>query len=242
MASQPITEHQFNLLLERVKDTEKNKDIAMRDTLLFEICYYLGFRPGEARLIEVSQINFHEKTIYIPAINNKERHEDNFPIPEFMLEKIKNYLQRRSIKSKWLFPCLLHHNEKEDKVLLQREPQRKFTEHMRGLGFLHVSYYDKQGKPRYNLNLYSFRKRFGTQAYLKLKCPKKTANLLRHYDPQLKSVWRYVFTAQKEERGDLINELYPSDKPKEESPKQKEIIFDIMPLHAIGKLPLTNKH
>jgi len=83
-----------------------------------------------------------------------------------------------------------------------------FARRMKELGFAHVSYFDKQGIPRYNLNLYSFRKRFGTFVYKKTRCAKTTANLLRHYDPQLKSVWRYIFTAEKEERKQIMQRLY----------------------------------
>jgi hypothetical protein len=55
---------------------------------------------------------------------------------------------------------------------------KRFTERLIVLGILHTSFIDKQGRPRYHINLYSFRKRFGTFAYKKTRCPQTTALLL----------------------------------------------------------------
>ncbi len=207
MPSQPITECQFKELLKEAQK-EKNLRIRIRDALMYELMYYLGLRPMECRCIEISHIDFSAREIFIPANHNKERHPDNISIPLFLWKKIMIYLQKRRMKSKWLFPCMLHHSEEKDIVLDSRCQQREFTKRIRQLGFLHISFIDKQGLPRYNLNLYSFRKRFGTFAYRKTGCPQKTALLLRQYDPQFKSVWAYVFIVKKEERKELINELY----------------------------------
>ncbi len=207
MPSQPISEYQFQKLLEEVAK-EKNFRIRLRDTLFYELMYYLGLRPMEARCIEIPHINFLEKKIFIPADHNKERQADDIFIPDFIWNRILDYLQKRKIKSHWLFPCLLHHSKEKDIVQDSRCQQRDFTNRLKRLGFIHVNYVDRQGIPRYNLNLYSFRKRFGTFAYKKTRCPQTTALLLRQYDKQLKSVWRYVFAVQKEERKQLMQELY----------------------------------
>lgn len=207
MPSQPITDDHFKKLLEETA-RENNKVIAMRDTLIYEITLFLGLRPGECRLIEISHINFLSQEIFIPADNNKERNEDDVFIPDFLWNKIRVYLELRKIKSKWLFPCILHHCEKKDIVLDEKTMQWNFTNRLKNLGILKVSFIDKQGKPRYNYNLYSLRKRFGTFVYKKTRCPQTTALLLRQYDKQLKSVWRYIFAVEKEERKEIMQEIY----------------------------------
>ncbi len=58
------------------------------------------------------------------------------------------------------------------------------------------------------MNLYSFRKAFGTFVYVKTRDPKITASLLRQYDPALKSVWRYISFAEKENRKELMKMIY----------------------------------
>jgi len=207
MPSQPITEYQFEKLLELTR-RERNKFIVERDCLYYELCYYLGFRPSEARLIKISYINFAEKSIFIPAENNKERHADNFPIPDFILDKIRKYILKMPFKTAWLFPCYWNVLRKKDIPIHIWCLQRDFTRRIRALGFLYVSFVDKHGFSRYNLNLYSFRKRFGTFIYKKTHCPQTTALMLRQYDRQLKSVWSYVFNVQKEERGELMKKIY----------------------------------
>jgi len=207
MPSQPISEFQFGeLLIETEKS--KNRFIAKRDSLFYEILYYLGLRPMECRCIELNHINFNEHTIFIPAENNKERQSDTINIPDFLWVKIIRYLNEREIESKWLFPSCLYSQRKKDYCVCYKQTERTFDNRMRRLGYLHISFIDRNKKPRYNLNLYSFRKRFGTFVYRKTRDPQTTALMLRQYDKQLKSVWRYVFAVQKEDRKDIINHLY----------------------------------
>jgi len=175
--------------------------------LMYELQYYLGFRPGEVRLMKVSDVNFGEKTIFIPADNNKERNADNFPVNDFILDKIKTWLQKRKVKSQWLFPCFWNYFRHQDKPVDARTHQRNFTDTMKQLGLIHISKLDAQNMIRYNLNLYSFRHRFGTWAYNKFQCVKKTANVMRHYDLQFKSTWKYIHIAEKERRRGLVEQL-----------------------------------
>ena len=203
MPSQPITELQFQKLLEETRKT-KNKFIVNRDILMYELLFYLGLRPSECRLIKVQHISFSEKTIFIPAQNNKQHNEDVVYMPEFIQDKILNYLRKRKINSNWLFPCAKNYSS----VMIYGTFARKFTKRLTTLEVLNVSYIDKQGRPRYHLNLYSFRKRFGTFAYKKTRCPQTTALLLRHTDKQYKAVWSYIFAVQKEERKEIMQELY----------------------------------
>jgi len=205
MPSRPITDEQYEKLLTEVSREKVSSFVKKRDVLYYKMLWFLGLRPGECRLIKVSQINFVDKTIFIPAQNNKERHEDYIFVPEFLFEKIIEYLRTRKVKSEWVFP---NYHKRSDPVGT-RTTQRAFTNRMKKLGFIHLSYYDKANVPRYNLNLYSFRKHFETFVYVKMqRDPKITANLLRHRDPALKSVWRYIFWAEDSERKNLMQELY----------------------------------
>jgi len=207
MPSQPITEYQFERLLKETRK-EKNKFIAERDILHYELMYYLGLRPSESRLIQISHINFQEKNMFIPAENNKERHSDYFPIPDFVLNKIKKYILKMPFKSQWLFPCALNQIRNQDKPVIIKCLQENFKRRIQSLGYLHICFFDKNNFPRYNLNLYSFRKHFGTYIYKKTRCPQTTALLLRQYDRQLKSVWSYIFNVQKEERKMIIEQIW----------------------------------
>ena len=89
-----------------------------------------------------------------------------------------------------------------------RQHQRNFTERLRRLGFLHISFIDKQGKPRYNYNLYSLRKRFGTEVYKATKCPEKTRIMLRQRDRSCRSVWSYIDIEQSEQTEKIMGEVY----------------------------------
>lgn len=204
MPSRPITDEQFKRLIE-ITAKEKNKFIAMRDILMYFLDVLLGFRPSESRLIELTHIDFTEKTIFIPAENNKERQADDVYVPDFIIRLIRYYLSKRKIKSKWLFP-----SSKNNLIpICYKQCQRNFTNRLKRAGMLNLSFYDKSGKPRYNLNLYSFRKKFGTFVYKKSnRCPQTTALMLRHRDKKLSSVWSYVFAVEKENRKEIMESLY----------------------------------
>ena len=206
MSSQPITRYQFRKLI-KITKKENNRFIALRDSLMYEFAYYLGLRPMEIRCIRLSHINFQEHILFIPAENNKERNSDNFPISKRVFIKLITYLKKRKTSSEWLFPCYWNHDRKQDVPVDKRTFERNFSRRIMELGFIQCSFIDRQNLPRYNLNLYSFRKRFGTAAYKKFKCPKRTANLLRQYDPSLQSVWRYIYFAENENRGKLLNKI-----------------------------------
>lgn len=203
MPSQPISELQLQKLLEETSKT-KNKFIAMRDCLMYELAFYLGLRPSECRLIEISHINFEENKIFIPADHNKEHQEDFVYMPEFIQKKIISYLKHRKIKSNWLFPSFRDPSVAPTYKVFQFN----FNKRMQNLGILQLSYLDKSGMPRYHLNLYSFRKHFGTFVYKKTRCPQTTALLLRHSDKQYKAVWSYIFAVKREEREGIMQQLY----------------------------------
>jgi integrase len=86
----------------------------------------------------------------------------------------------------------------------------------RKLGLLRVSYIDAQGKPRYNITLYSLRHRFGDFCFERFNYDiKKTALMLRHYDESCRTTLRYVHTANRVKRKELMNELYNQELPEE---------------------------
>lgn len=207
MPSQPISENQYNKLLEETRK-ERNEFVRLRDELMYVLSWHLGLRPMELRCIKICHIDLNEKTLFIPAEHNKERHEDYVPLKDELIKKIKDYLINRKIESVWLFPCFHNKFRHRDLPVHARTHERNFTERMRRLGFLNMSFLDGQNKPRYNFNLYSIRKRFGTRAYIKFNHdPQKTANVLRHYDRTFRSIWNYVIFAEKERRRELMNEL-----------------------------------
>ncbi|OGJ12411.1 hypothetical protein A3K82_02605 [Candidatus Pacearchaeota archaeon RBG_19FT_COMBO_34_9] len=208
-----ITEEQLKKIIIEIAKTEKNKFIAMRNVMMFLMGYYLGLRPGEIRCIKISDINFENQTLFIPAENNKQRNEENdFPLPDFIIDLLSNYIKNIPFKTAWLFPCYWNRERKKDVPVHRRVHQKAFTEVARRLGMLRVSYIDEQGKPRYNLTLYSFRHRFGDYCYEKFNYDiKKTAMMLRHYDASCKTTLRYVHTANRVKRRELMNEIYPSE-------------------------------
>ena len=206
---QIITQEQLRkLILETSK--EKNKFVAMRNTIMFLLGYYLGLRPREIRCIKISEINFENKTLFIRAENNKQRNEENdFPLPDFILNLLLDYIKKIPFKTIWLFPNYWNPERKKDVPVHERVHQRAFTEIARRLNLLKISYIDAQGKPRYNLTLYSFRHRFGDYCYEKFSYDiKKTAMMLRHYDPSCRATLGYVHTAKRVRRRELMNQLY----------------------------------
>lgn len=180
--------------------------VSLRNIVMFLVGYHLGLRPAEIRKMKISHLNFEEKTLFIPAENNKQRNEESdFPLPDFICEILFNYIKKIPFKTEWMFPSFRN----PELCIDARNHQRAFTEISRRLNLLYVCYLDRQGNPRYNLNLYSFRHRFGDFAYEKFGYDiKKTAKMLRHYDASCKTTLRYVHTAHKVERRELMNELY----------------------------------
>ncbi len=208
MASHPITRYQYKKLIKKTR-SENNKFISERDCLMVYFERFCGFRPMESRCIQISHIHLKEKFIFIPAENNKEHQEDYFPLRWRVRHRIKKYLKfmKNYQESIWLFPCYWNKDRNQDLPVDARTFQRSYLRRLKELGFIHLSFYDKQGKPRYNLNHYSLRKRFGTEVYHKFKRPEITAMFLRQHDKRYGSVWNYVFLEQQENLPRMISKI-----------------------------------
>ena len=213
MPSKALKDKDFLRLL-LLTSQDKNKFIAFRDTLMYYVQRMVGLRPKEARCIKICHINFAESILFIPAENNKEGHSDYRKIPKEVIEIIIRYLHSTKIQkfSKWLFPSCHNKERGIDVPVHERIHQRSFTRRLKKLGLLHVAFIDKAGIPRYSYNLYSLRKRFGTECYKITKDPHKTRRLLRQRDKSCRSVWNYIEEAESEEIDNLIEEIYEKGK------------------------------
>lgn len=197
-----ITEEQLKKILAEI--LKRKNFVAKRNALMIVLSYYLGLRPKETRCIKIHDINFEEKNIFIPAENNKQRNEDYFPVPDFILKPIFNYIKKIPKKTPWLFP-----NKNNFQQPLDRSTHRKFfNKAITKTGMNKISYIDAQGKPRHSLTLYSLRHSFGTFAYMKLKDIPKTSSLLRQYDFSFRTTLRYIHTANKIQRKTIMSEIY----------------------------------
>ncbi|MCH7850748.1 MAG: tyrosine-type recombinase/integrase [Nanoarchaeota archaeon] len=211
---QVLEEALFGKLMKSYLKGAKNKSIfykysRMRNVVIFYICYYQGFRPKESRCIEMSHLFLSQKDIYIPAENNKQRNQDIFPMSDFIINLIKEYLPIREEylngkKSKWLFPS----TRNIENPVYRGTLSRGFTGAIELYGLKQVSYVDKQGKRRLNFSIYSLRHSFGTNAMHNMKDIKQVAKVLRHYDEKCRSTYIYVHTDAAASRRDLLNAVY----------------------------------
>jgi integrase len=186
--------------------SKEKKFIRLRNIFMIFIQYYMGLRPKEARKIKLKHIDFQNKILFIPAENNKQRNQDNMPIPDIVFNVLLNYiyeLKKIFKNSIWLFP-----NKYGNDCIDRGSHIRFFTLALLKSNLLQKSYCDKQNNLRNNLTLYSLRHSFGTNVYSKLKDIKKTASLLRHYDFQCRSTLIYIHTTQNQNRRDLFAEVY----------------------------------
>jgi integrase len=81
--------------------------IRVRNAFIFQFQFYLGLRPKEAYDGKLEYFDFENKSYYIPAKNNKQRFEDFAFIPDFLIPRLKAYLEIRKKffpESQWLFP------------------------------------------------------------------------------------------------------------------------------------------
>ena len=172
-----ITEEEFYKITASLFKTKKKlppyqKFSRARNFMIFYLCFYLGLRPKEAKDIKLKHINLIERSLYIPAENNKQRNQDTIPIPTFIFQKIISYIKIKNKffkKSDWLFPTSRSKKESVYRGTLIKA----WKDCLKKSGMLYRSYVDEAGKPRYNLTLYSLRHSFGTFSFKKLKDIKK---------------------------------------------------------------------
>jgi integrase len=189
------------------KITEKRKLLMSRNVMMVYFGMLMGLRPKEIRCIRISDINIEKKELYIPAENNKQRNEDDMPIPKELFGMLIKYLEFRlkCCKDKtWLFP-----NFYDGTKCVDRESHiRFFRNAVKKAGLYHVSYIDGQGNKRGNFTIYNLRHTFGTTAKLALKDIKKVKVVMRHYDPECRATMIYDHTAERCSRRELMDEIF----------------------------------
>ncbi|MCH7851081.1 MAG: site-specific integrase [Nanoarchaeota archaeon] len=202
------------------KFTKGGKFERIRNCMIFILMYYLGLRPKESMAIKISHIDFNSQQLFIPAENNKQRHADKLPIPNFIFDKILQYISKTKkdgyYSEEWLFPS--NHWRTRDGRPLRGTITRCFKKALQDSKLLHLSYTDDQGKPRYNITLYSLRHSFGTRVLQVTKSYKKTAMALRQRDDQYRSVFVYDHTTDYLDRSDIFKEVYFTEKEKRQPP------------------------
>lgn len=205
-----LTEREFLFLISNyLKNSERrlsqrDKFARFRNSVIFSICFYAGFRPKEARNIKIKDLNLLNKEIYIPAENNKQRNQDTYPIPEKIIPLIITYLNIRKINSEWLFPSMRKKNNPIERGTLVRA----FEKAIIYSNFKKISYVDRKGNKRRNLSIYSLRHSFGTKAMNKLKDIKQVARVMRHYDEKCRSTYVYIHTENMLSRKEMIDNIW----------------------------------
>jgi len=196
--------------------TPLTKFLILRNMTMFFLIYFIGLRPKECTNIKLDDLDLTNKTLYIPAQNNKQRQSDLMPIPEFIYFKLMEYLHQRNIfygNSIWAFPSSRGGNSLDRSQFV-----KIFRNALRDAGLYKVSYKDKKGLNRGEITLYSLRRGFGTLVYSKTKDIKKTATLLRHKDQQFRSTMLYIYTTQDRTKKNLMEEVYNETPVFEEEP------------------------
>lgn len=167
--------------------------------------YFLGLRYNEVRTIEIKNIDFKKKQIYLPAKYVKTRQDDDMPVPDFLYSTMINFLKLRCKlfhKNPYLFP------NKNGRIDDRNYLSKKFCDILKKLNISKLSYEDKSGFKRMSKNLYSLRHSFGTFVYDKTHDIKKTAIALRHHDSLLRCASRYVHISENKTRQDIFKEIF----------------------------------
>jgi len=211
---QILTKEEFDRVIRIILDeenvkTQKQKFSRLRNVICLNLMYYCGLRPMESYACKVSYVDFNKKMLYIPAQANKQRHEDNVDLPDFIVEMLYSYI---IIKNKffketdWLFPVrnnnVINHIDRSHIAKVFRDAIKKAE-------LYKISYTDKQGLNRANLSLYSLRASYGTFVYSKTKDIRRTALMLRHRDYFCRSTLCYIQVVEAFERKSIIKELFP---------------------------------
>ena len=202
----PITETELRKIINAIINSKGNQFNKIRNSFMIYFAYKLGLRPKETYNCELKHINLTEKKLFIPGENNKERQQDIIPLPDFLINNLKNYLKIRSLtfpENKYLFPT------KSKRQRLDRSYQSKILRNaLKKADLYFINFYDKIGRGKGNLTLYSLRHGFGTFIWKKTKDIKKTAIMLRHKDIMMRTTMIYIHLTEDEERKEISNEIY----------------------------------
>jgi len=76
----------------------------LRNRILIKLMYETGMRVSEAVKCQIGDIDFENRTIYIPAQNTKTKKARQPRIPEYLVNEIKAYMKAKDIRKGFLFP------------------------------------------------------------------------------------------------------------------------------------------
>ena len=166
--SRPIKKTEYEKILIHLGDkfsitTHINRKFSyLRDICLYSAMWYIGTRPKEAYGALLSDIDTENETFFINANRNKTKRSRIRKIPKPFIVILSKYLiVRKKLfpKNKYLFPSsTINH-------ISRRTLQINLQKTLEELGLLEVDFIDEQGRPRYTINLYSFRKGHATYLY-----------------------------------------------------------------------------
>jgi len=201
---QAISKKDFQKIALAIYTLSPSKFLRARNLLMCIMCYTAGFRPKEVYNAKLEHLNLSERTLYIPAENNKQRNQDYAPLPNSLIEPLKKYLAVRP-DSIWLFP-----SAGKTGHICRSSFAKFFRDALKKSKLYQVSYIKKNNGKELKMsvyNVYSLRHSFGVNTMDKLHDPRKVALLLRHYDEQLRSVWVYIHTLSKNKRKGIMDSL-----------------------------------
>jgi len=219
MPSTQITEDELKRIVNhmmKVKPYSKNVDCQIFNswkwvTMLW-FGNFMGLRPRSVRLIEINHMDFRNKSLYVPAMNSKTRTDENYPMPEILIKKLKIYLIIRShylknIKgtySYYLFPSSKNPKKPIDKNYLGEKLRKILIE----LNIARLSFIDKSGHRKLNKSLYGLRKAFATRVYLKTGRIEDVETMLGHHDKMMRNAWVYIDIAKELERPKIMRTIW----------------------------------
>jgi len=181
------------------------KFLRLRDATLQMLLFYTGLRPGEAINLKWSDIHFEERMIDVNPYHNKERNEMSAvltkPAEQVILD-YKSQIEEMQIKSEFLFPSLWTW-----KPMTVDGMGKRFREICKEAGLNNIKYYTDLGMPKYQYNLYSYRRKFGTEVYNKTNDFMAVMRLMRLLQPS--SIPRYVIYSD-EKRIKIADDVFNS--------------------------------
>lgn len=214
---QIITEEEFSKILYIIISEKKKKTYSgnyqvfckLRDCMVYSMMFYLGLRPKECYEAKKEHINLDKKEWLIPYFNNKQRQTDIIPIPDFIFDKLLNYIEFSNncgfSNSEWLFPTKHYMSSGR---LSRSSINDKFNYYCNLAGLSRIMYKDADGMNHRNLHPYCLRHSFGTHAYEVLGDINKVRILMRHKDIRCRATFLYVHITDNNKRKEFLDNLY----------------------------------
>lgn len=174
-----FSENQINQILITIQNHRYREDgfgdwIKKRNIAMFMTSYHLATRPKEVCMLKISDIDFKNKLIHIPADGNKIHKGRIIAIPSQLIPFIADYLKTYSYRywkaSKYLFPSMERGHISRDRW------GEIFRDILKESGIYKAPTRGKHG----HYTPYTLRHTKLTQTYLKTKDPHAVANIAGH--------------------------------------------------------------